>query len=202
MVWNITTVGDSTRKQFSKEKGDKMSALPATVGRVSVDIPVGTVRPAMAIAELSGSDTVSITISLERLVSLTHNVACLVGQHLDEAVGQEKMSSDVELADGSGNRGGGAAPAALPVSPVEYEQGPLVGGPEVGYIYYVLTDFSFRMLDLRRLDKEVVPKRHSLHEVGMLQISEQIVSTQPCPQRWRLDSVFWGQAGRRSQQQG
>ena len=39
-------------------------------------------------------------------------------------MGQEKMSSDVEPGDGSGNQG-----AALPVSPVEYEQGPLVGGP-------------------------------------------------------------------------
>ena len=47
-----------------------MAALPATVGGLSVDIPVGTVRRALAIAELSGSDTVSITISLERLVDL------------------------------------------------------------------------------------------------------------------------------------
>ena len=72
-----------------------MSALPATAGGLSVDVTVGTVRRAFAIAELSGSDTVSITISLERLVSLTQTVACLVGQQLDEAVGQE-MSSDVE----------------------------------------------------------------------------------------------------------
>ena len=35
-----------------------MAALPATVGGLSVDIPVGTVRRALAIAELSGSDTV------------------------------------------------------------------------------------------------------------------------------------------------
>ena len=48
-----------------------MSALPATVGELSVDIPIGTVRRALAIAELSGSDTVSITISQERLVDLT-----------------------------------------------------------------------------------------------------------------------------------
>ena len=82
-----------------------MTALPATVGGLSVDIPVGTVRRALAIAELSGSDTVSITISLERLVDLTQTVAGLVGQQLDEAVGQEKMSSDVEPGDGSGNRG-------------------------------------------------------------------------------------------------
>ena len=79
-------------KQFSKEKGDKMSALPSTVGGLSLDVPVCTVRRALAIAELSGSDTVSITISLERLVSLTQT---MVGQHLDEVVGYENMSSDV-----------------------------------------------------------------------------------------------------------
>ena len=73
-----------------------MAALPATVGGLSVDIPVGTVRRALAIAELSGSDTVSITISQERLVDLTQTVAGLVGQQLDEVAGQEKMSSDVE----------------------------------------------------------------------------------------------------------
>ena len=123
-----------------------MPSLPATVGGLSVDIPVGTVRQALAIAELSGSDIISITISLERLVSLTHTVACLVEQQLDEDVGQEKMSSDVEPGDGSGNRGA-AALAAFPVSPVEDEQGPLVGGPEVGYIYSVGTDFCFRMPD-------------------------------------------------------
>ena len=121
-----------------------MSALPATVGVLSVDIPVGTVWRALAIAELSGSNTVSITICLERLVDLTQTVAGLVGQQLDEAVGQEKMSSDVEPGDGSGNRGA-AASAAFPVSPVEDEQGPLVGGPEVGDIYYVWTDFCFRV---------------------------------------------------------
>ena len=54
-----------------------------------------------------------------------------MGQQLDEAVVQEKMSSDVEPGDGSENRGA-AASAALPVSPVADEQGPLVGGPEVG----------------------------------------------------------------------
>ena len=93
-MWNITIVEDSMSKQFSKEKGDKMSALPATVGGLSVDIPVGTVRRDLAITELSGSDTVSITISLERMVYLTQTVAGLMGQQLDEAVGQEKMSSD------------------------------------------------------------------------------------------------------------
>ena len=41
------------------------------------------------------------------------------------------------------------------MSPVEDEQGPLVGGPEVGDIYSVGTDFCFRMPDLRRLDEEV-----------------------------------------------
>ena len=86
-MWNITIVDNSMSKQFSKEKGDKMSVLPATVGGLSVDIPVGTVRRALAIAKLSGSDTVTITISLERMVDLTQAVPDLVGQHLDEAVG-------------------------------------------------------------------------------------------------------------------
>ena len=38
MVWSITTVtvGDSMSKQFSKEEGDKVSALPATAGGLSV----------------------------------------------------------------------------------------------------------------------------------------------------------------------
>ena len=123
LVWNITIVDDSMSKQFNKEKGDKISVLPATVGGLAVDIPVGTVRRALAIADLSGSDTVSITISLERLVGLTQTVACLMGQQLDEAVGQDKMSSDVEPGDGSGNQRA-AASAALPVSPVEDERGP------------------------------------------------------------------------------
>ena len=77
-------------------------------------------------------------------MDLTQTVAGLVGQKLDEAVGQEKMSSDVEPGDGSGNRGGGAAAsAALPASPVEDEQGPLVSGPEVNNIYSVGTYFCF-----------------------------------------------------------
>ena len=101
------------------------------MGGLSVDIPVTNVRRALAITELSGSDTVSITISLERLVGLTQTVSCLVGQQLDEAVGQEKMSSDVEPGDGSGNPGA-VVSAALYVSPVEDEQDTtLVGGPEV-----------------------------------------------------------------------
>ena len=70
-------------------------------------VPVGTVRRALSVAELLGSDTVSITISLERLVDLTQTMAGLVGQQLNKAVGQEKMSSDVEPGDGSGNWGGG-----------------------------------------------------------------------------------------------
>ena len=37
---------------------------------------------------------------------------------------------------------------------VEDEQGPLVGGPEVGDIYYVGTYFCIRMPDFRRLDEE------------------------------------------------
>ena len=40
------------------------------------------------------------------------------------------------------------------MSPVEDEEGPLVGGPEVGDIYSVGANFCFRMPDLRRLDKE------------------------------------------------
>ena len=39
--------------------------------------------------------------------------------------------------------------------PVEDEQGPLVGGPEVGDVNSVWTDSCFRMPDLRRLDEEV-----------------------------------------------
>ena len=42
-MWNITIVDDSMSKQFSIEKGDKMSALPATVDGLSVDILVCTV---------------------------------------------------------------------------------------------------------------------------------------------------------------
>ena len=41
------------------------------------------------------------------------------------------------------------------MSPVEDVQGSLVGGPEVGDIYSVGTDFCFRMPDLRQLDEEV-----------------------------------------------
>ena len=87
-------------------------------------------------------------------MGLTQTVACLMGQQLHEAVDQEKMSSHVECGHGSGNRGA-AASATLPVSPMEDEQGPLVGGPEVGDIYSVWTDFCYRMPDLRRLDEEV-----------------------------------------------
>ena len=70
---------------------------------LSVDVPVGTVRRALAVAQISGSDTVSTTIGLERMVSLTQTVACLVGQQLDEAVGQEQVVSDMEPGAGSGN---------------------------------------------------------------------------------------------------
>ena len=104
-------------KQFSKENGDKMSTLPATVGGMYVYVPVGAVQRALAIAELSGSVTVSITICLERLMTLTQTVACLVGQQLDEDVGQETMSSNVEPGAGSGNQRATAS-AALTVSPV------------------------------------------------------------------------------------
>ena len=51
--------------------------------------------------------------------------------------------------------GGAAASVVLHVSPVEDEQGPLVGGPEVGDIYYAETDFRFTMPDVRRLGEEV-----------------------------------------------
>ena len=75
-----------------------MSSLPATVGGLSVDIPVGTVRRALAIAELSGSDTVSITINLEQLVDLTQTVAGLVGQQLDDLNSAHKDFFKVYLA--------------------------------------------------------------------------------------------------------
>ena len=39
-MWNITIVDDSMSKQFSKEKGDNVSALPATVGGLSVDTTI------------------------------------------------------------------------------------------------------------------------------------------------------------------
>ena len=57
-------------KQFSEEKGDNMSSLSATVCGLSVNVPVGIVRRALALAEVSGSDTGEISISLERLVIL------------------------------------------------------------------------------------------------------------------------------------
>ena len=105
-MWNITVVDDSRSKQFSKEKGFTSNggwAVCRYSGRY-------TVRRALAIAELSDSDTVSITISLERLVDLTQTVAGLVGQQLDEAVGQENMSSDghtvMDLGIGGGCFGG------------------------------------------------------------------------------------------------
>ena len=43
-----------------------------------------------------------------------------------------------------------------------------------------------------------VPKRHSLHEVGMLQISAQIVSTQSLLPEMVVRFHFFGPAGRRS----
>ena len=147
-------MGDSMSIQFSEEKGYKRSAFPATVVGLSVDVPVSTVRRALAFADLSDSDSVSITISLERMVSLAHTVSCLVGQQLDEAVGHEKMSSNEEHGARSRNQGAGSS-AALPVSPVEDDQVPIVYGPKVGDIYSVGTDFCFRLPYLRRLDKEV-----------------------------------------------
>ena len=50
---------------------------------------------------------------------------------------------------------GAAASAALPVSPVEDDQVPMVCDPEVGDIYSVWTELCFRMPDIRRLDEEV-----------------------------------------------
>ena len=87
-------------------------------------------------------------------MGLTQTLACLVGQQLNEAVGRKKVSSDVEPGAGYKNWDA-AASGGTHMSPVEDEQVPLVCGPEVGDIYSVGTDFFFRMLDLRRLDKEV-----------------------------------------------
>ena len=59
----------------------------------------------VAVGEI-GLDHVRVRqVRLSLLVDLTQTVAGLVGQQLDEAVGQEKMSSDVEPGDGPGNRG-------------------------------------------------------------------------------------------------
>ena len=88
-------------------KGDSMSVLPATVGGLSAYVPVDTVRRALDLVELSGSDSISITISLERLLRWSQTVSCLVGQQLDAAVGHENMSSDEEPGAGSENSGGG-----------------------------------------------------------------------------------------------
>ena len=63
----------------------------------------------------------TINISLERMVSLAQTVACLVGQQLDEAVGQDNVSSDVESSVGSGNHGA-AASVGRPLSPARDEQ--------------------------------------------------------------------------------
>ena len=134
---DLCGVGDSMSKQFSREKDDMMSAFPATVGGMSVDVPVGSVRRALAFSELSCSHTVAITIILELLVSMAQTVACLVGQQPYDAVGQEKMSSDVEPGAGSGNWGGCFGDTSC--EPSRSEQVPLVCGPEVGDIYSVGT---------------------------------------------------------------
>ena len=42
-----------------------------------------------------------------------------------------------------------------------------------------------------RCRRRVVPKRHSLHEVGMLQTSAHIVSTQPLPPEMGDRFRFW-----------
>ena len=101
-------MGYYNSKQFRvscEEKEDMISALTATVGGMSVDVLVGTVRLVLAAAEHSGSDTVAITIGLERLVSLALTVASCMGQELDEAVGRDKVSSDGEPGAGSVNQG-------------------------------------------------------------------------------------------------
>ena len=52
-------------KQFSEDKGAKMLALPAKVGGRSICRRSGRYCPrALAVAEISGSDTVAITINL------------------------------------------------------------------------------------------------------------------------------------------
>ena len=91
----------------------------------------------MVVAELSASNTVAIKISLERLVSLAHTMACLVGRQLDEAVGQDNRSSCVEPEAGSG----GGCFGEPPVRREGDEQASLVSSPEVGDIYSVGTDF-------------------------------------------------------------
>ena len=111
-------------KQFSEEKGDNISALPATVAGLSVKVPVGNIRQALAVAKVSGSDTVAISNSLERVVSLTQSLACLVGQHLNKVVGQEKVSFDVEPGAVSGNWAGTSA--ALPVKPVTVDNNNII----------------------------------------------------------------------------
>ena len=85
---------------------------------------VGTVWRALAIAELSGSDTVSIIISLERLVDLTQTVAGLWGNSCVRMLAKRRCRPMWNLVMDLGI--GEAASAALPVNPVEDEQGPLV----------------------------------------------------------------------------
>ena len=92
-------------KQFSEEKGTRCRLCQERWAGCLSTFTIGTVRRALALAEHSGTDTVAITISLERLVSLAQTLSCLVGQQLDEAVGHENMSSDEEPGAGSGNRG-------------------------------------------------------------------------------------------------
>ena len=57
LMWSITTVCDSMSKQFSEEKVEIMSVFPAMVGGLSIDVLFGTVRRALTVAELSGSDS-------------------------------------------------------------------------------------------------------------------------------------------------
>ena len=116
------------------------------------------------------------------------------------------MLPDVEPGFGSGNQGA-ATLAALPVRPVEEEQDPLDGGPEVGYIYFVRTGICFRMRDLRRRDEEVDErmgsgsKRHSLQAVELSQWSQiagQIVSNLPVPSNGGSIKLWGGGGASRS----
>ena len=115
-----------------------MSALPATVCGLFVYVTVNTVRQALALTELSGSDTVVITISLERLVTMAQTVAFLVGKQWMKMLVKRcrpiwKLVLDLGI--------GAAASLVLCARGRRYLS--------------VGTDFCFRMPVLRRLDEEV-----------------------------------------------
>ena len=102
----------------------------------------------------------------------------------------------MEPGDGSENRGA-AASAALHMSTVEDEQGPLVGGPEVGDIYSVGTDFCFRKPDLRRLDEEVDELTQPTSGGAVTANSSCCANCvePPRPQQWGSDLPFLGHVG-------